>query len=58
MTQKFVKAAGKLGFPKGGPDFPMTLNWSKYLVGGDFAVVKYTTKGAIMLHEPSKDMSL
>ena len=29
----------------------MTLNWSKYGVGGDFAVVKYTAKGAIMLHE-------
>ena len=51
MTRKFVKATSKLGFPKGGPDFSMTLNWSKYGVGGDFAVVKYTPKGAILLHE-------
>ena len=46
MCGKLVEKMDEFRFPKGGPDFKVVTEWG---VSGDFAVVKHTRKGTILL---------
>ena len=61
MIQRFVKEMDEHyshGFPskhKGGPDFGVVTDWGRYAVSGDFAIVKHTPKGSILLYDNGHD---
>lgn len=61
MIHRFVKEMEDYShcFPsknKGGPDFGVVADWGRYAVSGDFAIVKYTAKGAIFLNDSGSDI--
>jgi len=55
MMQRFLtKEVPSLVFSpkqKGGPDFSVISAWASKTIAGNFAVVKHTPKGSILLHE-------
>ncbi len=51
MMKRLVKKLKHYRFPKGTDADVVVKNWMIYGVAGDFAVVKHTPKGTIMLHE-------
>jgi len=57
MIQRFVTEMDEhysncfLSKDKGGPDFGVVVDWGRYAISGIFAVVKYTSQGAILLHD-------
>lgn len=54
MIQRFLSKITTFGFPsklKGGPDFSIVSDWGSCAISGDFAVVKHTPKGSILLHD-------
>lgn len=60
MIRRFVQEMGNAGFasPKmGGPDFNVAMDWGAKAVHGEFCVVEYTNKGAVLLHESDDDYS-
>ncbi|KAL7533161.1 hypothetical protein ACHAXR_005856, partial [Thalassiosira sp. AJA248-18] len=54
MFGKFVEKMGAYNFPKGGPVFTVVTEWGLHGVSGNFAVVKHTKKGTILLHKDSE----
>lgn len=52
MIRKFLKVMNdNYTFGTGGPDFTVVKEWGLHAVAGDFAAVKHTKKGTILLHE-------
>ncbi len=51
MIRKFLNKMNSYNLPKPRPDFDVVKEWGEHGKHGDFAVVKYTEKGTIMLHE-------
>eukprot|EP00592_Proboscia_alata_P008327 CAMPEP_0194356890 /NCGR_PEP_ID=MMETSP0174-20130528/4449_1 /TAXON_ID=216777 /ORGANISM="Proboscia alata, Strain PI-D3" /LENGTH=577 /DNA_ID=CAMNT_0039126673 /DNA_START=248 /DNA_END=1981 /DNA_ORIENTATION=- len=58
MIRRFLsKEVPNFGFPpktKGGPDFDVISVWSLKAIAGNFAVVKHTPKGSILLHDDER----
>lgn len=51
MIRKFLSKMDSYQLPRPSPDFGVVKEWGESGVYGIFAVVKYTEKGTIMLHE-------
>ena len=51
MIRNFLSKMKTYHLPKPSPEFDIVKEWGEHGVSGDFAVVKYTEKGTIMLHE-------
>jgi len=56
MCGKFLLKMNEFQFPKGGPQFDVVMEWGLHGVSGNFAIVKHTKKGTILLHkDPEAD---
>ena len=51
MIRKFLKDMKKYSFPKSGPDFSVVRDWGEFGVAGNFAVVKHTDEGSVLMHQ-------
>lgn len=54
MIQRFLSEISSYDFPsevKGGPEFSVVSDWGSRAIAGDFAVVKHTPQGSILLHD-------
>jgi len=51
MIRKFLGVMSEYSFGKNGPDCTVVKEWGMHAVAGDFAVVKHTKKGTVLLYE-------